>query len=37
MKDIAMTLNGTNGMAHDPEELTELFKRSVEVIEYREQ
>jgi hypothetical protein len=36
MKTIATELKGTTGVAYNPEQLTELFKKSVEVIQYRE-
>ena len=32
MKTIATELKGTNGQAYNPEQLTALFKKSVEVI-----
>ena len=36
MKTIATELKGKTGVAYNPDQLTELFKRSVEVIQYRE-
>ena len=36
MKKIASELKGTTGVAYNPGQLTELFKKSVEVIQYRE-
>ena len=32
MKTMAAELNGTTGVAYNPEQLTDLFKKSVEVI-----
>ncbi len=37
MKEIASELKGTTGSAYNPEELTNLFFKSIEVIEYREE
>jgi hypothetical protein len=36
MKDIARDLNGKTGVAYNAEELTGLFLKSIEIIEYRE-
>ena len=37
LKEIASQLKGKTGVAYNPEELTELFIRSIEVVEYREE
>jgi len=36
MKAIANDLNGKTGVAYNAEELTGLFLKSIEIIEYRE-
>ena len=36
MKTIATQLNGTTNTAYNPEELTKLFMKSIDVVEYRE-
>lgn len=36
MNTIAVELKGTTGVAYNPEELTDLFIKSIEIIEYKE-
>ena len=36
MKTICQELKGQTGVAYNPEQLTDLFSKSIEVIEYRE-